>query len=105
TVGAQLKAIVDPLARPRSSSIEDENGTTTSISDSRRWGQRMHDALDEACGRLLKSADQPMVGGVPASVIVTVPLQCVLARVGLAETSDGTMLTAEKWLGIVDERG
>jgi hypothetical protein len=103
TVGAQLKAIVDPLARPRSSSIEDENGTTTSIPDSRRWGQRMHDALDEACGRLLKSADQPMVGGVPASVIVTINVNDLLARAGLAETSDGSQLSSDQLLRIADE--
>jgi Domain of unknown function (DUF222)/HNH endonuclease len=103
TVGAQLKAIVDPLARPRSSSIEDENGTTTSIPDSRHWGQRMHDALDEACGRLLKSADQPMLGGVPASVIVTIGVNDLLARAGLAETSDGSQLSSDQLLRIADE--
>jgi hypothetical protein len=103
TVGAQLTAILDPLAKPRTSSIEDHDGNTTQIPDDRPFGQRLHDALDEACGKLLKSADQPVVGGVPASVIVTVPLQCVLARVGLAETSDGTMLTADQLLRIADE--
>jgi hypothetical protein len=59
--------------------------------------------LDEACGRLLKAADQPMIGGVPASVIVTVPLQDLLAEAGVAETSDGTMLTADQLLRIADE--
>ena len=73
TVGTQLHTILDPLARLRSSSIEDEHGTTVQIPDERPSGQRLHDALDEACGRLLKSADQPAVGGIPASVIVTVP--------------------------------
>jgi hypothetical protein len=102
-VGAQLTAILNPLAKPRTSTIEDQDGNTTQIPDERPSGQRLHDALDEACGKLLKSADQPLVGGVPASVIVTVPLQCVLARAGLAETSDGTMLTAEQLLRIADE--
>jgi hypothetical protein len=103
TVGAQLTAILDPLTKPRTSNIKDQDGNTTQIPDERPFGQRLHDALDEACGKLLKSADQPVVGGVPASVIVTVPLQCVLARAGLAETSDGTMLTAEQLLRIADE--
>ena len=93
TVGAQLNAILDPLARPRTSSIEDEDGNITQIPDERPYGQRLHDALDEACGRLLKSADQPLVGGIPASVIVTVHLEDLLAKAGLAETSDGTMLS------------
>ena len=103
TVGAQLNAILDPLAKPRTSSIDDQDGTTTQIPDARPYGQRLHDALDEACGRLLKSADQPVVGGVPASVIVTVQLEDLLVKAGLAETNDGTLLTAEQLLRIADE--
>jgi hypothetical protein len=103
TVGAQLHAVLDPLARCRSSSIEDQHGTTIQIPDERPSAQRLHDALDEGCGRLLKSADQPAVGGIPASVIVTVPLQDLLAEGGLAETSDGTLLNAEQLLRIADE--
>jgi hypothetical protein len=103
TVGTQLNAILGPLAKPRTSSVEDEHGTITSIPDERPYGQRMHDGLDEACGKLLKSADQPQVGGVPASVIVTVTLEDLLGKTGLAETSDGTVLTAEQLLRIADE--
>jgi Domain of unknown function (DUF222) len=66
TVGAQLTAILDPLAKPRNSAIEDENGKLTQLPDERPYVQRLHDGLDEACGRLLKSKDQPSVGGVPA---------------------------------------
>jgi Domain of unknown function (DUF222) len=103
TLGVQLNALLDPLARHRSSSIEDEDGNITQIPDERPSGQRLHDALDEACGRLLKTKDQPLVGGVPASVIVTVQLEDLLAKAGLAETSDGTMLTAEQLLRIAGE--
>ena len=103
TLGAQLNAILDPLARHRSSSIEDEDGTTTQIPDERPSGQRLHDALDEACGRLLKTKDQPLIGGIPASVIITVQLEDLLAKTGLAETTDGTVLTAEQLLRIADE--
>jgi Domain of unknown function (DUF222)/HNH endonuclease len=95
--------VLDPLARLRSSSIEDEHGNTIQIPDERPSGQRLHDGLDDACSRLLKSADQPAVGGIPASVIVTIPLENLLAKAGLAETSDGTMLTAEQLLRIADE--
>jgi hypothetical protein len=103
TVGAQLRAVLDPLARLRSSSIDDAHGNIIQIPDERPSAQRLHDALDEACGRLLKSADQPTVGGIPASVIITIPAQDLLAKAGLAETSDGTMLTAEQLLRIADE--
>ena len=103
TVGAQLNAILDPLAKPRSSSINNEQGQTVKIPDGRPSVQRLHDALDEMCGRLLKSGDRPSAGGVPASVIVTVSLEDLLAKAGLAETADGTQLTSEQLLRIADE--
>jgi len=96
TLGAQLNAIVEPLAKPRNSSIEDEHGTMTTLPDQRPSVQRLHDALDEACAKLLKSADLPSVGGVPASVMVTITLDNLLGNTGVAETSDGTPLTADQ---------
>jgi uncharacterized protein DUF222 len=65
--------------------------------------QRLHDALDETCARLLKAADQPSVGGIPASVIVTISLEDLLAKAGLAETADGTQLSSDQLLRIADE--
>ena len=102
TVGAQLNAILDPLAKPRTTEL-DIDGTTQKIADERPYGQRMHDALDEVCARLLKSADQPSVGGVPASVIVTVGIDDLLAKAGLAETADGSQLSSDQLLRIADE--
>ena len=67
TLGAQLNAILNPLSKPRTSTVEDENGTTTQIPDERPYGQRRHDGLDEACARLLTMGDQPVSGGTPAS--------------------------------------
>jgi len=103
TVGAQLTTILDPLAKPRTSSIEDSDGNTTQIPDPRPQVQRLHDALEEACAKLLKSADQPSVGGVPASVIVTIGVDDLLAKAGLAETADGSQLTSDQLLRIADE--
>jgi hypothetical protein len=103
TVGVQLTAILDPLAKPRNSAIEDENGKLTQLPDERPYVQRLHDGLDEACGRLLKSKDQPSVGGVPASVIVTIDVENLLAKIGLAETADGSQLTSDQLLRIADE--
>jgi hypothetical protein len=103
TVGVQLTAILDPLAKPRNSAIEDENGKLTQLPDERPYVQRLHDGLDEACGRLLKSKDQPSVGGVPASVIVTIDVENLLAKTGLAETADGSQLTSDQLLRIADE--
>ena len=103
TLGAQLNAILDPLTKPRSTAIEDEDGTVVEIPDQRPQVQRLHDALEEACARLLKAADQPSVGGIPASVIVTISLEDLLAKAGLAETADGSQLTSDQLLRIADE--
>jgi hypothetical protein len=103
TVGAQLNAILDPLTKPRTTTLENEDGTTTQIPDERPHGQRLHDALDEACARLLKMKDKPSVGGAPTSVIVTIGLEELLAKAGLAETSDGSTLTPDQLLRIADE--
>jgi hypothetical protein len=59
--------------------------------------------LHEACGKLLKSADQPSVGGVPAAVIVTIGVDDLLAKAGVAEASDGSVLTSDQLLRIADE--
>ncbi len=102
TLGAQLNAILDPLATPRSSEV-DIDGGIQKIVDERPFGQRLHDALDEVCGKVLKSADQPAVGGVPASVVVTIGVEDLLAKAGLAETTDGSVLTSDQLLRIADE--
>ena len=103
TVGTQLNAILDPLTKPRATAIEDQDGTIIDIPDQRPSVQRLHDALDEACSKLLKSADQPSVGGIPASVIVTISLDDLLAKAGLADTADGSQLTSDQLLRIADE--
>jgi hypothetical protein len=103
TVGAQLNAILDPLTKPRSTAIEDQDGTVVDIPDQRPSVQRLHDAIDEASARLLKAADQPCVGGIPASVIITIGVDDLLAKTGLAETADGSQLTSDQLLRIADE--
>jgi hypothetical protein len=81
TVGAQLHAILDPLTRPRPTTVETD-GKTIEIPDERHYGQRLHDAFEDLCGRLLRLADRPSVGGTPASVIVTIGLEDLLAKAG-----------------------
>ena len=48
-------------------------------------------------------ADRPAVGGTPASVIVTARLEDLLAKAGMAETTDGTQLSADQLLRVADE--
>ena len=102
TVGAQLHTILDPLTRPRTSTVEID-GKTVELPDERHYGQRLHDAFQDVCGRLLQLADRPAVGGTPASVIVTIGVDDVLAKAGLAETTDGSTLTADQLLRIADQ--
>ncbi len=102
TVGAQLHAILDPLTLPRSTSIE-VDGKTVEIADERHYGQRMHDAFEDVCGRLLQLADRPATGGAPASVIITVQLDDLLAKAGIGETTDGSQLSADQLLRIADQ--
>ena len=103
TVGAQLNAILDRSPSPAPPPWRTRTGTTTPIPDERPHGQRLHDALDEACARLLKIKDQPVSGGTPTSLIVTIGLEDLLAKAGLAETSDGSQLTPDQLLRIADE--
>ena len=102
TVGAQLHAILDPLTRPRPTTVGID-GKTVEIADERRYGQRMHDAFEDACGRLLRLADRPAAGGTPASVIVTIGVEDLLAKAGIAETTDGSQLSADQLLRVADE--
>ena len=102
TVGAQLHAVLDPLTRPRTTTVEID-GKSVEIPDERHHGQRLHDGLEDACGRLLQIGDRPAIGGTPASVIVTVQLEDLLAKAGIAETTDGSQLSADQLLRIADQ--
>ena len=74
TAGAKLKTLLDPLAKPR----VDPSGEV----DSRTYGQRSHDALEDLCDRQLRAGDIPDAGGIPATVIVTIDADDLTNRVG-----------------------
>ena len=80
--GAKLKTLLDPLAKPR----VDPSGEM----DSRTYGQRTHDALEDLCDRQLRAGDIPDAGGIPATVIVTIDADDLTNRVGYGRTADGT---------------
>jgi hypothetical protein len=102
TAGAQLNAVLDPLSKPRNTELQ-VDGVTQKIADERPSGQRLHDALDEVCGRVLHIGDRPATGGIPAAVIVTIGVEDLLAKAGLAETADGSTLTSGQLMRIADE--
>ena len=56
--------------------------------DARTYGQRMHDALEQGCDRLLRgrSRRRRTPGGTPATVIITLDLTDLLDKTGYAVT-------------------
>ncbi|WP_152361225.1 HNH endonuclease signature motif containing protein [Microlunatus speluncae] len=79
STGAKLAAILEPLAKPRRDRTAKDRTATT---DQRSRDQRLHDALDDACSRLLRVGGLPDSGGTPATVIVTIDLNDLLAHTG-----------------------
>jgi hypothetical protein len=102
-LGAQLAAALTPLARPRLERVPLEDGRVMELDDLRHHGQRLHDALEDACGRLLRAGGLPASGGTPATVIVTVTLDNLLDRVGHGITTEGTTLPVAEVLRLANE--
>ena len=71
--GVKLRTVLSPLAAPRNTVVGEHDGRPVSEVDPRHHGQRMHDALEDACDRLLRSGTLPDSGGTPTTVIITVP--------------------------------
>ena len=93
---AKLQALLGPLAKPRINITVGPDGQPIEETDPRHHGQRMHDALEDVCDRLLRSENPvPDSGGTPATVIVTIDVDDLLAKTGYAVTSDGTLIRAD----------
>lgn len=102
-VGAKLRAVLTPLAAPRTASVALADGRQTEVEDPRHHGQRTHDALEEVCDRLLRSGTLPDTGGTPATVVVTINEASLRTRRGAGTASDGTRVSADAVLGLADE--
>ncbi len=77
--GTKLLSLLHPLAKPRINSTRTDEGKLVEAPDPRHHGQRMHDALNDVCDRLLRSNNAvPDSGGTPATVIVTIDLDDLL---------------------------
>jgi hypothetical protein len=83
--GARVKAVLGPLAAPRPGVEAGPHGGARPVPDPRSAGQRTHDALDEACHRLLRAGDVPASGGTPATLIITMSQDQLNAAAGAAE--------------------
>ena len=82
--GLKLHALLGPLTKPKTTTIGTEGGRSVEEPDPRHHGQRMHDALEDVCDRLLRSsAPTPRSrtpAGPPATVITTLELPDLLDR-------------------------
>lgn len=80
-LAAKLRALLDALAAPRAA---DASGP-----DTRTGGQRMHDALESVCDRVLDSGAVTGKAGTRATVIATVSIDRLMRRCGYATSTRG----------------
>ncbi|WP_152361019.1 HNH endonuclease signature motif containing protein [Microlunatus speluncae] len=93
--GAKAQAIFSSLADLRADTTSRTAGGVGGkvAKDPRSHGQRMHDAFDDLCSRLLRAGGLPDSGGTPATVIVTIDqidLLNDLAEAGLFKPTSDT---------------
>ncbi len=98
SLGAKLAAILSPLAKPRVNSTTTPEGRRIEQPDERHHGQRMHDALEEVCDRILHAGDLPASGGTPTSLIIIIDWDALLKRAGYGVSSDGTLIPVSEVL-------
>ena len=73
------------------------DGRLVETPDERHHGQRMHDALEDVCDRMLRTdAAVPDSGGTPATVIITIDIEDLLTGTGYGLTSDGTLIRTDQ---------
>ena len=102
--GTKLQALLGPLAKPRVNTTVGPDGTLIEEPDARHHGQRMHDALEDVCGRMLRTDNPvPESGGTPATVIITIDLDDLLANTGYGIASDGTLIRTETVRALGDQ--
>ena len=92
--GAVLLASLTPRSAPLPT---DEAGP-----DPRNHAQRMHDALEDLAGVVVRRNELPE-SGAPAQVIITMTADQLATRQGLAKTSFGSQLSVSEALRLADE--
>jgi len=103
-LGAKLMAVLGPLARPRTNTVTGTDGRPVEEPDVRTYGQRLHDALEDVCDRLLRAGTLPDSGGTPATVIVTIDEANLRSRTGTGSTtSDGSRLSVAAVLELAEQ--
>ena len=102
-LGAKLQALLGPLAKPRVNLVKSADGRLIEEPDPRHYGQRMHDALEDVCDRLLRTDTIPDSGGTPATLIITIDIEDLLTGTGYGITSDGTLIRTEQVRDLTDQ--
>jgi hypothetical protein len=102
-LGAQLTAVLGPLAKPRIETVVLDSGREVQQPDERTHGQRQHDALEDVCARLLRVGGLPASGGTPATVIVTIDEDSLRDRTGSGTSTDGTRIPVADVLRLANE--
>jgi hypothetical protein len=102
-LGSKLQALLGPLAKPRTNLVRGPDGRMVEEPDERHHGQRMHDALEDVCDRLLRSDTIPESGGTPATVIITIDVEDLLNGTGYGLTSDGTLIRTDQVRTMTDQ--
>jgi hypothetical protein len=99
--GAKFEAMLGPLAPPKTTRCvagegDPEGAPASRIvePDDRTRGQRLHDALEDVCDRMLRSDQLPESGGTPATVFVHIDIDRLLDRTGVGHYADGTPVRA-----------
>ena len=77
--------------------------SAAAVQDPRTYPQRMHDALLDACQRLLRSATLPEHGGVPSVLVITMTHQQFTTGAGTATTGHGQPITVADALNLTDQ--
>lgn len=109
--GAKFEAMLAPLAAPRTTrcTAGDPDGDAEQAPaaeivepDDRTRGQRLHDALEDVCDRLLRTDQLPDTGGTPATVVVHIDADRLLDLTGVGYYADGTPVRARTVAEMMD---
>lgn len=97
--GALLLAWLTPRSAPQPAA---DQASAALVADSRTYGQRMHDALEELAGLAVRRTEL-VDSGAPAQVIISMTADQLQSRDGWAETSFGQLITVDLALKLADE--
>ena len=71
--------------------------------DRRTAGQRRHDAFEDIGRRALRGGELPDSGGTPATLLITITLDQLESRAGVASTSHGGLISVPEALRLAGE--